>query len=411
MYKVMKNRAPASRRDILDLFRLRVSCLISILFLLPLLLSACATDSGILGGGNWQSTGLQDQHIRALEVDPNNQQNIFAGDTQGIVFVSNDAGQHWKHYSIESASPNAISALLFDETGKKLYAATEQGLFASSDGAQQWSTVATSVAGFPADSYTALAFDVNAPQVMYAGTEAHGLFVSTNDGVNWSSISNGLPQHSSITSVANDPAQHQLWVATPDGAYRSDDKGASWHAFMTGFPAGIGINTIMPASVGGGTKGLLYAGTNKGLYLSLDSGAHWATAKESLVGTSIHAILVDFRSSNASTIYVCTDVGVLRSNDEGQSWSGIASGLPQGASVYAIVLGASNYTQLYVATNGVYMFPGNSGGLSPSRIVFYGCVLAFFYLLFRMSQRGQNRRRNLLKPEHIKETPPSTPIP
>src|ERR1700719_960737 len=57
--------------------------------LLPLLiiLAACAPNVGIFAASNWQAGGLQADHIRALAVDPNNPQNIYAGDTQHGVFV------------------------------------------------------------------------------------------------------------------------------------------------------------------------------------------------------------------------------------------------------------------------------------------------------------------------------------
>src|SRR5215469_18955050 len=65
---------------------------------LIVLFSACAPGSGIFGG-TWQSSGLQHQHIRALAVDPNNVQDIYAGDAENGVFVSTDAGAHWSQHS------------------------------------------------------------------------------------------------------------------------------------------------------------------------------------------------------------------------------------------------------------------------------------------------------------------------
>ena len=68
-----------------------------LLLLLPLLvlLSACGPTVGIFAGGTWQASGLQNQNIRTLAVDPNNVQNIYAGDVQNGVFVSINAGQNW----------------------------------------------------------------------------------------------------------------------------------------------------------------------------------------------------------------------------------------------------------------------------------------------------------------------------
>ena len=54
-----------------------------------LFLSACTSNSGIFAGGNWQSSGLPHQHIRALAVDFNNPQVIYAASSQGKNFTSN----------------------------------------------------------------------------------------------------------------------------------------------------------------------------------------------------------------------------------------------------------------------------------------------------------------------------------
>ncbi len=370
-------------------------------------LSACSADAGIFGGGNWQATGLH-QRIVTLEVDPNNLQHLFAGSEQGTVFVSVDGASHWTGYPIPAQAGTAalaVNKLAFDTSGKKLYAATTQGLFVSTDGAKQWTLVSATASALPQDSFTALAFDVNNANVLYTGTAQHGVFSSADGGVHWSAISTGLPQGRAIGSIAVDPDQHQLWAAVAMGVYRSDDGGSSWRAFTTGFPTGVTINTVIPASVSGGTKGLIYAGTSKGFYLSKDSGAHWGTGTEALIGTSIRFILVDFRSSNPTTVYVGTDVGAFRSDDEGQNWRGIAAGLPRKVAVNAILLGAANYDQLYVGSNAVYVFPGTSGGLSPSRIPVFIGVLVFFFLLYIIARRGWREWRNLLKPTRIVEPP------
>jgi hypothetical protein len=132
------------------------------------------------------------------------------------------------------------------------------------------------------------------------------------------------------------------------------------------------------------------------------------TNSASLSATSIHFILVDFRSANATTVYVGTNLGAFRSDDNGQDWGGIASGLPRGKPVSALLIGANNYTQLYAAVDGdgVYLFPGTSGGLAPSRIFPFLLIVLFFFLLYQFTQRGRKRRRITVEPERIPEAPP-----
>ena len=96
--------------------------------------------------------------LRSLAVDPNNPQVIYAGDAQDGVFVSTNAGMNWSQQSTGLTLPITIFALVFDDPGKKLYAATDKGVFVSADAARHW----IDLSGLPSDSYTSLAFDLNA---------------------------------------------------------------------------------------------------------------------------------------------------------------------------------------------------------------------------------------------------------
>ena len=380
-------------------------CLLGIVLgILLVCLSACS--SGILAGGNWQSSGLQNKHIRVLAVDPNNPQNIYAGNDQGAIFVSTDAGQHWLERN--PAVFTQINALTFDSSGKKLYATTGNGIFVSTDAAQQWNAVGTPSTGLPTDGYTALAFDLNNSHAIYAGTAHHGVLVSKDDGKSWSNAASGVPFHS-INNLAFDSDAHQLWAATELGIYRSDDGGTTWRSFNNGLPSNIIVYTVQPASISGGALGLIFAGTNRGFFLSQDAGAHWATGQEAFPGLSVYEIFVDFQMP--ATVYAATSVGVFRSDDSGQDWGSVAPGLPQAQPVYSLALGATDYSQLYAAANDVYLFPGNSGGLTATKLLPTLLILLFFYLLYRLVMRGRNKTRQMLKPERIIESPASTSEP
>jgi len=374
-----------------------------ILLLLVICLTSCAPGAGIFSGGKWQPGGLQHQHIRTLTVDPNNPQIIYAGDSQDGVFVSPNAGINWSQQSTGSALPIAIYALVFDDPGKKLYAATDKGILVSADAAKHWSDVS----GLPADTYTALAFDSKAPSIIYTATEHHGVFVSTNEGSSWTAANRGLPTGIIINGLAFDSDLHQLWAATNLGIYRSSDAGMLWQALNKGLPPTVVVNTVLPAATSGGDQGLIFAGTNRGFFRSQDNGAQWSPSQVSLSGTSVNAILIDYHK--VTTVYAGTGIGVLRSDDNGQNWSGIASGLPSDQAVQALAIGANGYNQLYAATNGIYLFPGNNSAFDPSQIFPVLLILAFFFALYRFTSRGRKRSQQILKPERIVETKlPST---
>jgi len=360
------------------------------LLLLALLcsLTACASNTGIFGGGRWQTGALQTEHLQALAVDPNHLQNIYAGDTRDGIFVSIDTGQTWRGSSAGLPLPLSVNALAFDTPGKKLFAATSSGLFVSSDSAGHWSQVPQ----VPADGWTALAFDVNTPRVAYAADTGAGVFKSTDDGVHWTRIGTGLPD-GEITSLVYDPNLKQLWAAFASAIYRSDDGGVSWHAMTTGLPADVGINVLSLGIVTNAKSSLIFAGTDHGFFLSTDAGQHWTQSQFSLANLHIRDVLAD--AAQPGVVYASTNIGVLRSNDGGQNWDQIASGLPPNLPFAALAQGGVGYTQLLVAARGVYLYPGSGGGaFDPSHFIPAILILLFFFALyyfFSLRRRPRSR--------------------
>jgi photosystem II stability/assembly factor-like uncharacterized protein len=372
----------------------RVFPIAMILLFLVTSLASCASAGGIFSGGKWQPGGLQHQSIRTIAVDPTNPQVMYAGDAHDGVFMSTNAGINWSKQSTGFTLPIVIFELVFDDPGKKLYAATNEGIFVSSNAAKNW----IGISGLPVDSYTALAFDFKNPHSIYTATEHHGVFVSMNEGTSWTSENRGLPTGIGINNLAFDSDQHQLWAATNIGIYRSSDSGMFWLSLNKGLPSTSVVYTILPAAISGGDKSLVFTGTNHGFFRSHDDGAHWSPSQESLSGTSVNVILIDYHT--VTTVYAGTGIGVLRSDDNGQNWGGIASGLPRDQAVQALAIGANGYNQLYAASKGIYLFPGNSSVFDPSQIFPILLILAFFFVLYRLTLRGRKRTQQMLIPEN-----------
>jgi len=363
-----------------------------LLLLLLVTLASCAPNSGVLGGGNWQESGLSGQHIQTLAVDINATQNVYAGGSGGEVFVSVDGGQHWIEHDSGLPFPNSINQLAFDPSGKKLYAATAKGLFLSADGAQHWGPIpgAAEPLALHNQSLVALTFDLTHPHTIYVAT-ASDVFMSTNAGINWKPVADSPGAGATINGLTYDSNDRQLWAATASGVYRYDGSGAAWQRLANGLPASIQVYAVQPADTSGGDPNLIFAGTSQGFFRSQDDGAHWAQSQQSLQRTQVHSLFVDFQQP--TTVYAGTNgVGVLQSNDSGQTWNGLGPNYPYGQPVSALQLGGAGYAQLFAASNAVYFFPGNSGGLSFSHLLPLLIVIVLFVLLYAFMRSRQQRR-------------------
>lgn len=354
---------------VIRFYPLSIACL----FLL-LALAACGSSK------TWQASGLSIYHIRVLAVNANHTQDIYAGSDQGVIFSSVDAGVHWQRAKTAIPHTVGLNALSFDTSGNRLYAATASGLWVTSDGGQQWQSVAAGT--LPIDAYTALAFDPAAANTLYVGTAQHGIFMSTDAGSSWKHISSGLPTATQVRGLSYDVYQQQLWAATTQGIYRAPTDRASWSAFNQGLPTHVAINSVV-ASAGN----LIYAGTQQGFYISQNDGVHWAAKNDTLANAQITSLQLNPQASG--TVYIGTQVGAYQSTDQGGTWSPIASGLPDHALVHALVIGGSNNNQFVVAVDDIYSYTNTSTNsiLNFLPLLIVAVLLIFVYYLARRKSR------------------------
>src|SRR5207342_1052641 len=70
---------------------------------------------------------------------------------------------------------------------------------------------------------------------------------------------------------------------------RTHDGGATWTEIVTGIPAGETVNAVREDPY---RKGLLYAGTERAVYVSFDDGEHWQSLRLNMPATSIRDLVI-----------------------------------------------------------------------------------------------------------------------
>lgn len=133
--------------------------------------------------------------------------------------------------------------------------------------------------------------------VLWAGSDDGLVHVSRDDGETWTDVTpSGMPEQATVNTIelsAHAPGRAFLAVHryrmddfTPY-VFRTDDYGATWTRVADG-THGIGTDHFVrvvredPAK-----KGLLYAGTERGMYVSFNDGAVWQTLQLNLPMTPI----------------------------------------------------------------------------------------------------------------------------
>ena len=210
-------------------------------------------DLGPSGAFNYAYMG----GIVPLVFDPSNTQTLYAGsflayspDVAGAseptiangVFKSTDGGATWVHssnglphilspsssqYDVLALAINPANPLVLYAGVINFYSATTIGrVYKTVDGGANWSEASTGIAG---QDVRALYIDPMDPtgDTVYAGTGGDGanpggVFVTTNGGANWNSISIGLPADSatSLAMPARTPgAPARILVGTNAGIW------------------------------------------------------------------------------------------------------------------------------------------------------------------------------------------------
>ena len=137
------------------------------------------------------------------------------------------------------------------------------------------------------------------PGVFWAGSDDGLVHVSRDSGASWYDVTPpGLPKWATVSMIELSPHDPDtVWLAAWNYKlddysaylYRTRDGGRSWESIAGGIPDGEFVRVIRedPARAG-----LLYAGTETGVYVSPDSGASWQSLQLDLPVTPIHDLLV-----------------------------------------------------------------------------------------------------------------------
>jgi hypothetical protein len=287
--------------------------------------------------------------IFALAVDPANNQALIAGNSEGSLVRSTDAGSTWATVHTGKAVSTTIVFSPFT-TGLVLAGTRGAGALLSRDGGATWS------AANGLDGRVVRAFGFSLTFV--AAATDKGVFLS-QDGSTWSQ--SGLADRS-IDALAVSAVHTPVRVlAGSDGPlsagnlpmFQSADGGATWSALN---PAISGTYVVKlaagPLPPVGDTRPVV-AGTNAGLFASNDNGLSFVPLSGASQLPSTDYTQVAFITDHFDRFYAASDGGgsgaggLWRTNDSGQTFISL---VPPTPSITALAVSNDESPTLYVAT-------------------------------------------------------------
>jgi hypothetical protein len=260
--------------------------------------------------------------------------------------------------------------------GSNIFAGTGTGVYLSTNNGNNWTAVNNGLT----DTYiSSLGITGNN---IFAGTFS-GIFLSTNNGGLWTPINTGLPpNYTTLAFAFNDT---NVFAATPKGVFLSSNKGGNWKEVSTGLPKNTYGNINITSLAANGNY--IFAGLAEGLYISNNNGSNWMAVGNTGLQNTMSVVFRD------NYIFAGTwGSGVFISTNNGSNWSAVNGGLTdlnvqslniKGSSIFTGTLGGAGVSlstnngsswalmntglsNRYVHTlviSGNYLFAGTSGGV------------------------------------------------
>ncbi|WP_247042593.1 VPS10 domain-containing protein [Allomuricauda sp. F6463D] len=224
--------------------------------------------------------------------------------TSQHVWTSNDRGQSWTKISpdLTYADPETMGesggVITLDMSGPELYA--------------------TVYALAPSHH------DVN---TIWAGSDDGLIHITRNHGESWENITPpDVPKHSRISII--DVSRHHAGTAyvaikryqMNDRApyiYKTDDYGKTWKKIINGIPHGHYVHAIREDVK---VPGLLYAGTEHGMYVSFNEGENWKSFQLNLPDVAIRDLVVNEKdiaiATHGRSMWILDDISPIREYKE-----------------------------------------------------------------------------------------------
>ena len=158
---------------------------------------------------------------------------------------------------------------------------------------------------------------------IWTGTDDGLVWITRDDGKNWKNITPpAITPWSKITQISASHFDDQTAYVSVSRfriddlhplIYRTHDGGATWQPITAGLPDDSPVNTVREDPI---RKGLLFAGTETAVWMSLDDGDHWQPLQYNLPHTSMRDLWVEGNdlivATHGRSFWVLDDISPFR---------------------------------------------------------------------------------------------------
>jgi hypothetical protein len=313
--------------------------------------TACVTSTGT-GDELYDVGGGESGYIAP---DPRNPDVFYAGSYGGNLTRYDRRADHTKAINVWPDNPMGYSAIditerfqwtypiVFSPADPNILYVGSQHVWCTTNGGQSWQRISPDLtrhdpatlgpSGGPitldqtgVETYATVFTIAPARQdvnLIWAGSDDGYVHVTRDGGKNWDAVTpKDLPDFARISLIEASP--HKAGTAfvaanryqRNDRApyvYRTDDFGKTWTAIVNGLPGDDFARTIREDIR---KPGLLYLGTEHGIYVSFDNGVNWRSLRLDLPVTPVHGLVSTEQDlvigTHGRSFYILDNAAVLR---------------------------------------------------------------------------------------------------
>jgi len=250
----------------------------------------------------------QGEAVNEMVIDPGNPNVLIAATRDGI-YRTADAGTTWTRTLGTSSGWDGKEVVMDPSNSNNVYVAlgypwgnANNGIYKSTDNGVTWTKLAT---GLPASASTgrvSLTISASSPNTLYAGiantigsgSSLLGIYRTTDGGSNWTLQSNS-PNHYNGQGwynnvIAVDPANASIVYSGGTNIYKSTNDGVTWSTITNGIHVDFHAIAF--------NAGTLYVGCDGGLYKSTTGGSSWTSINSGLTTFQFYKMGSDFNNGN-----------------------------------------------------------------------------------------------------------------
>ena len=314
---------------------------------------ASRTNDGGIDWKDWYSVAGGESAFIAF--DPDHPETIYGGTYQGNISKwtkSSRAQKMIKQYpelGLSIAPKDAKyrynwnAPIISSPHNRKIIYHAGNVVFKTTDGGISWSAISPDLTKNEKDKHgpgggpytneaaggenyntlTALVESQHEEGVLYAGSDDGLLHITKDGGKTWNNITPPEIKDGIINSIdvsEHDPATAYVVIMRYKSMdlnsyiFKTSDYGQTWNKIVNGLDNPNGFARVVRADKK--RKGLLYAGTETGLYISNDDGAFWQKISLGLPPVTINDLIIQDNDLVAATsgrgFWILDDLGVLQ---------------------------------------------------------------------------------------------------